>query len=222
MFFSSLAPFAAVVDVPVTPGADEARRWAQEELVKKVYQDAKPGLAQTILGWLKQALGDFLNGMGSVHGDAALLLLVGLALVVAIAAVVIVRPRLNRRRRAARDIFEGAAALTAAQHRELAASAAERGDFGTAVSEQFRAIVRAAEERDVCAPSPGRTAAEVAADLERAFPAHGPALSRAAGTFNEVRYGHAEPLDSMYQELVAVDRGLAASAPVYTDGLVAL
>jgi len=208
-------------DVPVTPGADEARRWAAEELAKKAYQDAKPGLAQTVLDWLGQALKELVGGMGSLPGSTGILVVVGLLLLAIVAAVVVIRPRLNRRKAKDSFVFDGATLQTAAEHRALARSAAGRGDLATAVSEQFRAMVRAAEERGISAPAPGRTAAEVAADLRLAFPAHGHELVRAAEIFNSVRYGDAEPTVSHFQELVATDTALAAARPVHAMDPVA-
>ncbi|WP_154605794.1 DUF4129 domain-containing protein [Arthrobacter sp. AQ5-05] len=208
-------------EIPVVPGADEARRWAAEELAKKAYQDAKPGLSQTILNWLGQALQELLAGMGSLPGSTGLLVVLGLALLAVVAAVVIIRPRLNRKKARDAFIFEGSTTQTAAEHRELARSAVERGDLGTALSEQFRAIVRAAEERRISTPSPGRTAAEVAADLRLAFPAHGQDLLRAAEIFNSVRYGRAEPALAQYQELVTTDKALTAAKPAHATEAVA-
>ncbi|MGA7206977.1 MAG: DUF4129 domain-containing protein [Specibacter sp.] len=222
----AIAPFAALAaltfDVPVTPGADEARRWAAEELAKKAYKDAKPGLAGQIVAWLKEAFNEFLNKLGALNGNVGLLVAMGVVVVVAIACVLIIRPRLNRRKSRQAAIFDGPVLLTAAGHRTLARSAVERGDLATAVSEQFRAMVRAAEERAVITPTPGRTAAEVAADLGRAFPLQEKALARATEIFNSVRYGHADPTLALYEELLATDNALAAAKPVYDDGLVAL
>ncbi|PYI69273.1 DUF4129 domain-containing protein [Arthrobacter livingstonensis] len=215
---ASIPPPFLPFDVPVTPGADEARRWAAEELAKKVYQDAKPGLGAQILTWLKDALSDFLNGLGSLGGGTGLLVAVGVVVLAIIAAVIVIRPRLNRRQAQNPAVFDGPATLSAGQHRDLARSAVERGDLATAVAEQFRAVVRAGEERGATSPSPGRTAAEVAGELLRAFPAHGPALLRAAELFNAVRYGHADPERAMFEELVATDNAVSAARPVYADG----
>ncbi len=211
-----LTPAAALaLDVPVTPAADEARRWAAEELAKKAYQDAKPGLGEQILAWLQGALSDFLDGLGSLGGNTGLLVALGVVVLAIAASVIVVRPRLNRRRTQQSVVFSGPAILSAVQHRDRARSAVERGDLAAAVTEAFRAIVRAGEERGATSPSPGRTAAEVAGELRQAFPAHGQALLRAAELFNAVRYGHAVPDRAMYQELVATDSAVAAAKPAH-------
>jgi len=209
---------AAPRDVPVIPGADEARRWAAEELARTVYQDAKPGLGAQVLSWLKHAIADFLNGLGSLGGTTGLLVAVCVLVLAIIAAVLLVRPRLNRRAAQGPAVFDGPAALSAGRHRELARAAVERGDLATAVLEQFRAIVRAGEERGAASAAPGLTAVEMAGGLQLAFPHHGPALARAAELFNAVRYGHAEPSRAMYNELTATDAAVAATRPLHPDG----
>lgn len=209
-------------DVPLLPGSDEARRWATDELAKKVYQDAKPTLVQSILDWVQQALADFVHGLGSPSGNVALLLLVTVAIAVVVATVLIIRPRLNPGSRKESAIFDGAQALSAAGYRELAAAAVGRGEWESAVTETFRAIVRSGEERGVCAAAPGRTAAEVTGELARAFALHAPALTNAATIFNAVKYGHEEATRSMYQELVATDTAMTATKPHYDDALAAL
>ncbi|WP_442213950.1 DUF4129 domain-containing protein [Specibacter sp. RAF43] len=212
----STRPFTALTPgVPVTPDAGEARRWAVEELLKPVYQDARPGLAQQILAWLRRALLDFLDGLGTLQGSVGLLVVAGVFLVLVVAAIVLVPLRRNRRGTHTAAVFDAPVILTAAAHRDLARDAAARGELAAAVREQFRAIVRAAEERDVCSPAPGRTAAEVAAELGRAFPAHGRQLRRAAETFNAVRYGRATPTQEMYDDLRRTDQALAAARPTY-------
>jgi hypothetical protein len=34
-----------VLAVPVVPGADQARQWAEQELSQQAYRDARPGLS---------------------------------------------------------------------------------------------------------------------------------------------------------------------------------
>lgn len=213
---------ALTTDVPVTPGADEARRWASEELAKKSYQDAKPGVTQLIIGWLRKALGELLDNLGSLQSNTALLVILGVAALVIIAAVVLVRPRLNRRKAQKTTVFAGPVTLTASGHRSLASAAAAQADFATAVREQFRVIVRTAEERNVLSPAPGSTAAEVATELCATFPAHSHAIRRAGDIFNTVSYGHTEATMPMYQELLTTDSALASAMPHYADDLVTL
>ncbi|WP_449373522.1 DUF4129 domain-containing protein [Arthrobacter psychrolactophilus] len=204
-------------DVPLVPDADEARRWAQEELAHKVYQDAKPGLAEQIAALVRSAIDEFLNNVGSPSGNFALAIAIGALLLAIVAIVFIIRPRLNRTVAATKDVFAGEPLLSAEQHRALARAAAASQDFHTAISEQFRAMVRAAEERDVSLPALGRTALEIAVELQRAFPAQGHSLLNSAEIFNAVRYGHLTASAAMYEELVLTDRAVATSKPLYAD-----
>ena len=206
-----------LADVPVTPGADEARRWAVQELSKKVYQDARPGLGQTVWDWIISTLTAFLSGLKSLGSNAGVLILLGLAVLVIVAAVVLIRPRLNRRARTMADVFNANTILTAAAHRALAAAAAQNDDWANAVMERFRAIARAGEERDVVAAAPGLTAEEVAGALGNGFPDQAAALHRAATTFNTVRYGHVQATPAMAADLEATDAAMAAAAPLYED-----
>ncbi|MDJ0356454.1 DUF4129 domain-containing protein [Paenarthrobacter sp. PH39-S1] len=213
-------PYPALVraDVPVIPGGDEARRWAQEELSKKVYQDARPGLAELILQRIVKFFRDLLNGLSAINGNLGLVLLGLLVLVLAAIAVWLVRPRLNRKQVAAADLFENDVPLTAAEHRKLAAQAAGGGDYAGAVAEQFRALVRASEERAVLDPQPGRTADEVTARLVGAFAGHRDELLASAGLFNGVRYGKAVPAAADYDRLLALEQTLVKQTPEYDDG----
>jgi hypothetical protein len=208
-----------LADVPVTPGADEARRWALRELSKKVYQDARPGLGQTVWDWIVNTFTAFLAGLKSLGSNTGVLILLGIAVLVVVAAVVVIRPRLNRRATNPEAVFDADTTLTAAAHRALAAAAARDGDLATAVMERFRGMVRAGEERDVVPAAPGRTAEEVASALGRAFPGHATQLRRAAGTFNTVRYGHGQATQAMADDLEATDAAVAAATPVHADSV---
>ena len=215
------SPFPAMLrpgDVPVVPGADEARRWAQEELARKVYQDAKPGWAEQLFAALRKALAELLGNFGAADANIGLAVVAGLALLAALAIVLIVRPRLHRNKAASVPVFTGAGMLSSEQHRAMARTAADAGDFHTAVSESFRAMVRAAEERAVSVPALGLTALEIAADLERAFPSQRERLLHSAELFNAVRYGKLPPTAAMYEQLLATERSLAALTPLYSDG----
>ena len=217
MITAAILPMLHPADVPVVPGADEARRWAQEELSRKIYQDAKPGWTDELFAMLKKAFQELLGKMGMADASVGLSVAVALVLVAVVVIILVVRPRLNRKRAATSAVFDSETALSAAHHRSLARAAAASGDFGTAVNEQFRALVRAAEERDVSVPALGLTATEIVGVLDRAFPSHRAALDRSAELFNAVRYGKVPPTSSMYQELLATDSALAATTPVYAD-----
>ena len=86
-------------EVPVDPGADEARGWLESELSRSEYQDAQPGLLQRLLGTILEWLGDVLAGIQGVGSTTGVLLLgLGTLLVLAL-VVLVIRPRLNARSR---------------------------------------------------------------------------------------------------------------------------
>lgn len=203
---------------PVLPDRGEAGRWAAEELAKAPYRDAAPS-------WLDDALAEFRRWLRSFSGDGApagdggyaVPLLLVIAAVVILTAVLVVRPRLNAKRSADGKVFDAGAPLSPDAHRGRAAAAAARGDWATAIVEQFRALARAAEDRAVLDPQPGRTAGEVAARLGRAFPAHARELDEAALTFDAVRYGGADGGPREHEALAKLDAALAGTAPDYRD-----
>jgi hypothetical protein len=198
---------------PVLPGAEEARRWAAEELSQAEYRDAAPG-------WLETLWEDFVEWFSSLDGSAEAgstvpspVIGIVIALIIA-AAVVIAKPRLNPKARRAKEVFEPASVLTATDYRQRAETYAAAGNWGDAVVDRFRAIVRSAEDRAILDPQPGRTADEVARDLALPFSGEARRLVRAAATFDAVRYGNTAADAADYQAMAGVDNALEALKPV--------
>lgn len=211
-----ILPLLAATEPPVTPDREEAQRWAVEELAKPQYPAAQPS-------WLEQLWRDFLDWLASLddgsglEGDFAVPLIGALAVVLVIVAVLLVRPRLNARRRTTSEVFDDEPALDAAVYRRRASAAAGRSDWETAVVEQFRALVRSAEDRAIIEARAGRTADEAAAELGQAF---GPARQRlgsAATVFDAVRYGKAGATAADYEAVRTVDADLESMKPGF-DG----
>jgi len=200
------------VEPPVLPGADEAQRWAAEELAKPEYRDAAPS-------WLDSLWRNFLDWLQSLDGspgEAGPVPSPVIALVIAAiiaAAVILARPRLNARVRQARDVFERETVLTAADYRNRAETAAAAGQWGDAVVDRFRAMVRSAENRTILDPQPGRTADEAANALSVPFAGEAGRLARAAATFDGIRFGSRAAGSADYQDMVALDAALDATKP---------
>ncbi|MFJ5954959.1 DUF4129 domain-containing protein [Paenarthrobacter sp. NPDC092416] len=201
------------LEPPVTPDRDEARRWATEELAKPQYPDAEPG-------WISQLWRDFLDWLGSLQGDGqgpgndfAVPLIGALAVVLIILTIIFVRPRLNARRKVAADIYDKEPAMDAGAYRRRAAAAADQGNWPAAVVDQFRALVRAGEERDVIEPRAGRTADEAATQLGQVFGSATEQLNRAARMFDGVRYGDQGAVAADFRELQELDAHILAMAP---------
>jgi len=198
---------------PVTPDRDEARRWAIEELSNPRYPDATPG-------WLEQMWRDFMDWLASFEGGSgtgpnlAVPLIVVLAVVLIIVAIVFVRPRLNARRtKASEDLYGDDTTIDAEGYRTRAATAADGGNWPAAVVDQFRALVRSAEERDIIDARAGRTADEAAAQLGGVFGTARTTLITAAGIFDAVRYGDHPATRIDYESIRQLDAELLALKP---------
>ena len=209
------APFAflfAASEPPVDPDRGEAQRWAAEELSKPQYASAKPS-------WLAEMWNQFIDWLRSLNGDSigganiGVPLIAALAVVLIVVAVIVVRPRLNARKKTSAKVFDGEPTVDADAFRARASAAASREDWQTAVVEQFRAVVRSAEERAVIDAQAGRTADEAAAQLGRAFGAASSRLEEAARIFDGVKYGKATATSSDHAAVLALDTGLSAMKP---------
>ncbi len=193
---------------------EAARDAAREELSRPEYDAAQPPLLLRLAGRAVREVLELLDGAaGAVPGGYAGLLILA-ALIAGLVAVVLtrLRPGASDRRRA--PLFDGAVALTAAQHRALAETAAAEGRWADAVRERLRAVVRDLEARGVLDPRPGRTAGEVARDAGAVVPAVADDLRHAAVVFDEVWYGGRTADASSYAVLVAVDQRVGSSRMV--------
>lgn len=196
---------------PVLPDADQARRWAEEELAKPEYRDAEPGWVEDLWNSILEWLGSLDAGPGP---DSTAAPWIGVAIAVLIgAAIILARPRLNARARRAHDVFDADPTVSADAYRGRAATAAAAGDWGDAVVDCFRALVRTAEDRNVLDARPGRTADEVAYELATSFSAEAPRLAAAARTFDGIRYGNESASQAAYLAMLELDTALQSLKP---------
>ena len=184
---------------------EAAREAAREELSRRQYEEAQPPLLVRLAGRAVRELLELIDGAAAAVPGGRVGLLVLLALLVAFVAVVLSRVRPVGGRRAGTPLFDGTPALSAAEHRARAESAAAEGRFAQAVRERLRAVVRDLEARGVLDPRPGRTAGEVARDAGAVVPAVTDDLRRAAHAFDEIWYGGRPADASSYALLVEVD-----------------
>lgn len=138
------------------PDGDEAQQWAEDELSKPEYQQAKPN-------WFDQLVRDVVDGIiGLFNGDGTgsvapiALTIIAIVLIAAIVVALIIwgRPRASRAVRRRTDLLGERDDRTAAQLRADADRAAKAGDPGAAVVLRFRAIARSLLERDLIDPAP--------------------------------------------------------------------
>ncbi|WP_299165992.1 DUF4129 domain-containing protein [uncultured Arthrobacter sp.] len=205
----SLLPVA----VPVQPDDDEARQLLQEELAKGVYQEAEPSLLERAWAAFLTWLGEVLGQIRSVDAGLGTVLLAVGAVVVIAAVVLLIKPRLNARKRAEPQVFQAKTRLTAQAHRESADAAARTGSWDDALTERFRAITRAAEERVILDEQAGRTAGEVARQLQDLFTDQAETVEWLALRFNEVHYGARPATPNDYQRAVGLDQELQRTQP---------
>lgn len=198
-------------EVPVVPDEPQGREWAERELSRSVYAEAKPSLLDRFWQWVGEFFGDLLDGISGVDPSLGVVLLAAGAAAVVAVAVYLVRPRLNARRRG--ELFDAGETREAVDHRRLSAEAAARGEWDTALAERLRAVIRSAEERVILEPRPGRTAAEAGQELASSFPAAAPEILWLARRFDEVRYGHLPAAAADAERAAALDALLESSAP---------
>lgn len=189
------------------PDRDEARRLLEEELRDPRYQRDATGplreAADRFFAWLDQMQ---LN-LGPVELPLGPILLLGLLLAAIILCVVLVRPRLQRGAET-EELGLSPASVTAATLRARAEAQAAVGRFDEACRERFRAIIRAAEERQDLAEQAGRTATEAGQALAQVHPGDASAAVRAAELFNYSRYGGHSLQRADYDTLLAFDQRL--------------
>ncbi len=203
----------ALLDVPVQPDGDTARRWVTDELAKAVYHQ-QPSLLERLWTWLTEQLQRFLAAAGGVDGRPALLTIGTVIAVIVVVSVLVAGPvqRARSARRGSAEVF-GDDTRSAA---ELLASAdryAADGRWGPAVLDRFRALLRALEDRVVLEPRPGRTADEGAREAGARLAACAVELLAAARLFDDVCYGEARPDADDDAWLRQVSAQVAATRP---------
>lgn len=198
------------------PDGDEARRWAEEELAKSRYAEAKPTWFDLMARDIARFLGDLFSAQNGGNVGPIALIVVSVIIVAALVVALIVwgRPRRSHAiRRVGTDLLGATDDRSAAQLRSDADRAARDGDWDTATVLRYRALARSLLERDLIDPAPGATAQSIAREASDVFPDEAVAMRRAATAFDDVRYlGHAATEDS-YRALAETDERLRARHP---------
>jgi len=201
---------------PLTPDADEARRWAERELSDRAYEIAQP----TPFDRAARAIGDFFgslfNGQLSGGWGSALAVIAVIVVVVLIVVAFAIwgRPRLTRRsRQAVATLFGEAEERSAAELRRDAASHAAREEWDAAVVLRFRALARGLDERGIVDAPPGATVHSFARAAGRHFPGSREGLDAAAAAFDDVRYLRRPGTSDLYRRVVDIDDAVSAQRP---------
>ncbi|QDB78503.1 DUF4129 domain-containing protein [Georgenia wutianyii] len=217
---------ARLLGVPVEPDAEEARRWAQEELSRSVYRD-EPGVLDRLWRWLGEQLQRLLEIDASAPESLVPVIVVVGAVVLLVLALYLAGPVRRRRRTAgarSHTLFDDEGDATSASLTAAADDAADRGDWALAVLMRFRAIIRSLDERTVLDDRPGLTAHEAGAAAASLLPGCAAGLTWAARLFDDVCYGSARPGPDQDARMRELAREVAAARPVATGrpvGLVA-
>ena len=206
-------PFPTLLAGAYRPDADDARNQLAEELARAEYAQARPNPLLGFLADLWQGFLSWFDGLNGIRPNLGTAVVLAAVVALAVFAVVVVRPRLNRRAPVQEPGLGLSPSLTAGDYRARAARAAAAGDWSTAYVERFRAVVLAAEERTLLDPQPGRTAFEATGRLGGLFPEHAAALARAATLFNALRYGDHRATAAEHAALATLDDALAAARP---------
>lgn len=202
------------------PDGDEAREWAERELSRPIYAEAKP----TIFDLWARDIGRFLADLFTAEGGGqagpwaivVVILIVLAALLVALLTWGI--PRRSRAVAARRGTLLGASDdRSAAQLRADAERAARAGEFAEATILRYRALARGLLERDLIDPAPGATAQAIAREAATIFPDDRAALAGGASAFDEVRYLEHTGSAESYAALRDLDERLSHQNPSLVD-----
>ena len=202
--------------VPVEPDAEEARRWAEDELSRGVYS-TEPNLLERLWTWFLEQLQRLTEIDASAPANLVPVIVVVGAVVLLAVALYLAGPVRTRRRGSgatgSHAVFDDAHA-TSADLAAAADAAARRRDWSLAVLMRFRAVIRALDERAVLDDRPGLTAHEASDAAARRLPDCAGELTWAGRLFDDVCYGSATPgaaEDARLRELAAA---VARSKPV--------
>lgn len=178
---------ARLLDPPLDPSADEARRLLRRELLDPAYYDQN--LVQRLLTWLERQIGRGVDSAGRTPPLTwfaatlvTLALLAGLVLLVS-------RARVTARERSEKRSVLTEETVTAAELRSRAERALAAGRHEDALVDGFRALAVRQVERGRLDDTPGATAHEVAWALAGKYPRQRLRVDASATVFDAVKYG---------------------------------
>jgi hypothetical protein len=185
---------------------------ARTELSKAIYHRHE-SLAQRLLDAINRLLNDLYTAGQSFPGGWWSVVALAALTALAVALVLARLGPLARAHREAGQAAPGGRPLSAADHRQRAATLASAGDYAAAILEAVRGIARQLEERGVLSPRLGRTADEIAAEAGLAQPAEAAALRDAARLFDDICYGERAGTADGYALVQSLDSRLQSARP---------
>ena len=211
-----------ILAAPLDPGNEEARRWAEDELSKDVYQPPEPSwwdeFSDRVWEWIAAKILDLFGGSDTIR---AIVIVLVILLVAGLAVLVIRRVRRIPRAPKTADTTATKVVLSGARSaKELRAEAETlyaAGDHDASVVAAVRALARRAIERGLLADEPSLTAHEVAVELASRFTAHGVELRSAADLFDAIAYGDRHAAAGSARAVLDLERAVSAAQPDAVD-----
>ena len=198
---------------PLVPGEDEARRWAEEELSRGIYQGDRESLFQKLLNAISEFFSRAEASSDVPTGSVAIAIVI--ALLVALGLAFLLYGPLRRARvikKSSHDVLTDDT-RSAAELRAAAAAHESAGQWSLAVLERFRAITRALIERAILDDRPGQTAHEVVQTAAPRLPDAAADIDRAGALFDRVCYGEVLATAQEAAWLREVDDRIAVTRP---------
>ncbi|MGJ6979133.1 DUF4129 domain-containing protein [Aestuariimicrobium soli] len=177
-----------LLEIPLRPSPDEARRWLADELGRSGYQRPVSWLER----WLRDLWRRILDASVPDRLPSPNNVFVTVIVVAVLAGVVWFvwrsRPEARRSRREAGGSALVDATLSAADYRSRTTALLGSGEYDQALISAYRAIVADMVRRTVLGRRPGDTAQEVALRVSEVFGDHAQAMHRAADLFDRAAY----------------------------------
>lgn len=196
---------------PLTPDADEARRQLAEELSNPIYADPQSWIADHFDKLLEWLIGDP-SASTALSPEQLTTVVVSVLAIAGVALWLFMGPLRSDRRRRKEELLAGEE-RNAADLRQDAAQLAAGQQWGAAILQLFRALVRSLGERGIIVESAGMTADEAVRQAAPRLPGLADRLAWAAGVFDALAYGHRAGTAQQYQQLKALDDDLAQARP---------
>ncbi|MGB0099118.1 MAG: DUF4129 domain-containing protein [Nocardioides sp.] len=197
-----------MIEPPLGPSPDEARRLLQRELVHPEYHEQS--LLEELFDWVDRFVSGSIEAASDVPPLSTLAAMVAfLALALALTWLA---SRARRSGRVARDraVVATDEVLTAAELRRRADLALAEGRNGDAVVDGFRALAVRQVERGRLDDLPGATAHEVATAVGAAHPDARAHVDRTAALFDAVRYGDRPATAEQAVDVLELDDALGS------------
>lgn len=188
-------------DVPVVPDAEEARRWAEEELSRSIYHERTSWWEELIRRIFDLFIRPFSIEQPDMSAWSGLLIMA--LLLVTVIGIIVFASRLRRNQKSRTAQRESAQLFTDNADSSVLYQRSERarlaGNYTEAFLQYFRAVIRSADERALIHDRPGLTAQE-AAHLVGQLPQSDP-IAGFANIFDAASYGDQDVSATQFQAL---------------------